>query len=299
MLARLVSLSRFSRFALPLSLLIAAPALGCGGTVAAQEQPASAESATTRAPVAQGAHGMVKLMGDAFGDVPLTPSQRAQIEQMASDAEARHAEAQAARKDLMLTLASQVEAGRIDRAALQPKIDAIAAAMQKAQPADRASLEQLHALLTPEQRAAFADALQSRFHGGMKAMHAGHDKHPMKEWADDLKLTDEQRAQLKTIFQQRFEAAREAGREAHHGGDHPGAEAHERGAKLLAAFKQDRFVMDEVAPAADIREHAAKMADHVLGTAEAALPVLTPEQRALAAQKLREHADRPDHEGWL
>ena len=52
---------------------------------------------TTRAPVAQSTHGPLKLIGDALGDVPLTASQRAAIEKLAADTEARHAESRARR----------------------------------------------------------------------------------------------------------------------------------------------------------------------------------------------------------
>jgi len=62
---------RFARFVFPLSLALAVPALGCGGSVASG-QPVTADSVTTRAPVAQGAHGQLKLLGTALGDVPLT-----------------------------------------------------------------------------------------------------------------------------------------------------------------------------------------------------------------------------------
>jgi hypothetical protein len=60
---------------------------------------------------------------------------------------------------------------------------------------------------------------------------------------------------------------------------------------VLSAFKQDRFVMDEVAPARDIAQVAAKMTDHFVGLAETVLPLLTPEQRTIAASKLREKAE--------
>src|ERR1700722_2040861 len=128
--------------------LVTAPALGCAATVSSEPAPA-AQGATTVAPVATTAHGAVKLFGDALGDVPLTASQRVAVEQLATDADARHAQARAARADLMTTVAAQVEAGQIDRTALQPKLDALTAAMQASQPADRAAFEQLHAILTP------------------------------------------------------------------------------------------------------------------------------------------------------
>ena len=59
----------------------------------------------------------------------------------------------------------------------------------------------------------------------------------------------------------------------------------------MGAFKQDRFVMDEVSPAMDVAAKARKMTDHMLGVAQVALPVLTPQQRAIAAQKLRDRAE--------
>lgn len=272
------------RSLLALSLILAVPALGCGGSVAS-EPPQAADTATTKAPVAVSAHGPVKMFGEALGDVPLTAPQRTQIEQLASDAEARHADARAARKDLMTALATQVQGGQIDRAALQPKIDALVAALQKAQPGDRAAFEQLHAILGPQQRTAFVDSVKA--HIGARAGEM-HEKHPMKQWADDLKLSDDQRAQIKSALMDRMKAAREAS------AGHDWKQAKHNGEAVMTAFEQDRFVMDEVSPPRDVKAQVAKMADHMLGLAEVALPVLTPEQRAIAAQKLVERADSLD-----
>lgn len=280
-----MSLRSHARF-LPLLIALGATALGCGSSTSA-EPVASAESAATRAPIAPGAHGKVRLFGAALGDVPLTATQRTQIEQLAADAQARQADAAAARQDLMLALATQVEGGAIDRAALQPKIDALSVAVQKTQPADRAAFERLHAILGPDQRTAFVDALEARLHERMGAMG---DRHPMKQWAEDLKLSDDQRAQIKTIMRQRFEAGH------HEHGAAPWMEGRQRGAKLLSAFKQDRFVMDEVAPQMDAHKQAGAMADHFIGLAEQVLPILTADQRVLAAQKLRTRANDLEHD---
>ena len=270
------------RLLVPIAITLVAPALGCGGTVSTEAAAASPEMATTRGPVAQSAHGHLRLAGDALGDVPLTASQRGAIEKLATDSEARHADARAARQELVLAVAAQIQAGQIDRAALQPKIAALVAGIQKAQPADRAAFEQLHGLLTADQRVAFVDALEARI---VERVGQVRDKHPLKQWAVDLGLTEEQKAQIKDAMRQRWEAAAEGGHAA------PWAEAKERGAKVMGAFKQERFVMDEVAPAIDVAAKAQKMSEHMLGVAEAALPVLTPGQRAIAAQKLRDKAE--------
>jgi Spy/CpxP family protein refolding chaperone len=270
------------RLLVPLAITLAVPAFGCSGTVSTEAAVATPEAATTRAAVAQTTHGPLKLAGAALGDVPLTASQRVAIEKLATDTEARHAGARAARKDLVLTLAAQVQAGQIDRAALQPKIDALVAGMQMAQPADRAAFEQLHAVLTADQRVAFVDALQARI--GQRVGQVI-EKHPLKQWAEDLGLTEDQRSQIKDAMKQQWQAAG-------HGHDGaPWAEAKEHGAKIMGAFKQDRFVMDEVSPAMDVAAKAQKMTDHMLGIAQIALPVLTPQQRAIAAQKLRDRAE--------
>lgn len=269
-----------------LALVVSSAAIGCGGTVGS-EPPATAETATTKAPIVAAQHGPVKLFGEALGDVPLTASQRAAIEQMASDAEARHAAARSARQDLMTTLAAQVEAGAIDRAALQPKVAALTAAMQASQPADRAAFEQLHAVLSPDQRAAFVDAVQARAQQRAGAF-KGHGV--MKEWAQEMQLTDDQRAQIKAAVMQKMQAAGAPDHADWRGAKH-------QGEAVMAAFKQDTFVFDQVQPPRDVSQMVARMTDRFLGIAEAAVPVLTPAQRAIAAQKLRARAASVEGDG--
>jgi hypothetical protein len=80
------------------------------------------------------------------------------------------------------------------------------------------------------------------------------------------------------------EGAREGKGDHHEGGEG-------RQAKILTAFKADHFVIDEVAPPADIGKRVTRTSERLFSMVETALSVLTPEQRALAAQKLRERAD--------
>ena len=258
----------------------------CGGSVAAE--PQTAQGAVSKAPIAQDAHGPVKMIGTALGEVPLRNDQRTEIEKLATEAEARHASGRQAHKDLMEAVALEVEAGKIDRAALQPKIDAVAVEMEKSRDADRASFERLHAILDASQRAAFVNALEARVHEKM-GEHGDHAskgaRGGMKQWAEDLKLTDDQKTQI-------FAALHEKMKEREHAhGDH------ERGAKVMEAFKTDHFVMSEVAPKVDMKAAANKMSDRILGIVETALPILTPEQRTLAAQKIRARAADGDAHG--
>jgi Spy/CpxP family protein refolding chaperone len=264
--------------------------LACGGTVS--EQPAATQAAATKAPVAVNAHGPVKMFGQALGDVALRDDQRAQIEQLATAAETRHEETRQARADLMNALAAQIDAGAIDRAALQPKIDAVVASFEKNRPADRAALEQLHAILGADQRVEFVDALQNQMHA--KTGEHGGRMH-MKEWAEALQLTDTQRDQIKTALKAQFQANHAQG------GDKVEKEAWKEGkehaSQVFEAFKGDRFVMDEVAPPVDAKVHATKMSNHMLTVAETVLPILTPQQRTLAAQKIRAEASTMEMPG--
>ena len=275
------------RLALPLSLAVAIPAIGCGGGVASEPIASSQPNTAVSATLAPGAHGMVKVVAEALAVVPLSAAQRTQVESLAANAEARHGESLAARKDLMLALAAQVEAGRIDRAALAPKINDLAAANAKAQPGDRAAFEQLHALLTPDQRGAFVNALEARFGERKGEMRA---KHPLQQWAAELQLSDAQKAEIKAAIHERFHGMAHE----HSWGDGGPMGAGHKGAKVLAAFKQDRFVMDEVAPAGDALQFGPRRTERLLALAEAAVPVLTPAQRSIAAQKIRDKAESND-----
>jgi len=136
---------------------------------------------------------------------------------------------------------------------------------------------------------AFVDALEAHIGGHMGAMRG---THPLKQWADDLKLSEDQKTQIRTALKGRF-GGPFGGGPGHDGGRGPHADGdgHERGAKVLAAFKQDRFVIDEVLPPKDISKQVAHMSDRFLGIAEAVLPLLTPDQRKRAGAKLRERAE--------
>jgi hypothetical protein len=115
-----------------------------------------------------------------------------------------------------------------------------------------------------------------------------HDKHPLKQWAEDLQLSDDQRAQIKSAIMDRMHAAGLAG------GAQDWKQAKQQGEAVMTAFEQDRFVMNEVAPPRDVQAQVSKMADRLLGLVEAALPVLTTQQRVIAAQKLAERAESLD-----
>lgn len=258
--------------------------VACGGSV---ENPQTQAAGTQKAPIAPQTHGMVKVMGEALGEVSLRPEQRTEIEQLALAADARHASLQTGKKELVLALADQVEKGAIDQPSLQAKIDAMVGDLEKGRPDDAAALGRLHAILDPAQRNELADALESKFKGkhGWRHGKDGEGEHgghlgfgQLKQLGEDLKLTDDQKSQIKDIIK----SSR---------GEHSFREARQgmmQGKKALEAFREDRFDANAVAPSNEaIRARVASGEARFIGAAQKIVPILTPEQRKIAADKLR------------
>lgn len=271
---------------------VAVLAAGCSG---ATEQPHTSATALSKAPIGEGTHGPVRLVGQALGEVALRPDQRTKLEAIAKEAEARHASVQGARKDLMLAFADQVEKGAIDRAALQPRIDAAKAGEGAVRPQDLAALDQVHAILDKDQRAAFVEALEDEIKGAFKGKHHGKKGKGeaavgfghMKQLARDLNLSDAQKDQIKDKLRALHESREKDGEHGKRGGFGKMRQAKQ----ALESFANDDFRAASLAAALPAHDdHAARMLD----AAEAVLPVLTPEQRKIAAEKLRAFASRGD-----
>lgn len=264
------------------ALLLSVASVACGGSVenAAYASPDNAGTqAVTKAPIATSGHGPMKAMSEALGQVALSTSQRTEIEQLFKDADARHVKAKAdsvaPRKAMLLALASQVESGNVNRAALKPQIDASEAAWASVRTADRAAVERLHAILDPSQRAALVDAIQAKHAGGGKEgnPHGHHGHESMAKWGAELQLTPAQQEKIREDLK------------ADHAKNGENREARKQMAKNFETFKQDKFEMS-AAPTNAGRDPSGKM----IHLAEIATPTLTPAQRTIAAAKLRERA---------
>jgi Spy/CpxP family protein refolding chaperone len=249
------------------SLSVAACSGAEAGPAASAGQPASAD------PVEGAELGLVR---EALEKVALRPDQKAEVERLTAAAKVRHEAVHAARVALRNAIADQVLAGKIDRAALKPQIDALLAAIDAARPDDRAAIVRLHDLLDSSQRGELVATIESSFRAKREAR-KGHGG--PRQWAADLNLTDAQRDQLRAVLREQF----------HHEGDGPRQwqAGHEEGRRLLQSFREEKFALDGRASmfGRDRIEHGT---ERMLGLAEAALPILKPEQRAIAAQKIRE-----------
>jgi len=244
----------------------------CGGASVDAETAAAAQAGGSEDPP-EVAH--MRFIREALSKVTLRADQKAIVEQLGREADARHEPIRNARAALQAALADQVAAGKIDRAALKPQVDALLQAIDQSRAADRVALGRLHDVLDKTQRNQFVDAIEDQFHrgrpehGGMRA----------KRWAADLNLTDQQRDQIRASIQAKFQGDRDAMREQFH-------QMREQGKAMLESFRQDQFTPDANAPIFG-KDKLERGVGKMIDLAEAAIPVLTLEQRAIAAQKIR------------
>jgi Spy/CpxP family protein refolding chaperone len=216
---------------------------------------------------------------EALAKVSLRADQRPLVEQLGREAEARHEPIRNARIALQGALADQVTAGKIDRTLLKPQIDALLQTIEQSRAADRVALGRLHDILDKTQRNQFVDAVEDGF---KQRMHDRPGMQHAKRWAADLNLSDQQRDQIRASMQARFQGQREAMKEQMH-------TMRKQGKKMLESFREDQFTPDGTIFGRDkIERGISRMIDF----AETALPVLTPEQRAIAAQKIRTRGGR-------
>ena len=243
--------------------------------------PAVAQAATPAEEImspAEDKHGAQRMFERALEEVDLRPEQQKAVDELKTEAEARHKPVKEAKRELMNAVADQIEAGKIDRCALDQQIERVASAKAQAHPGDRAAFEKLPSILDKAQRAKFVDALKRSWERRQRA----HEPTKLADkMARELGLTDEQKGKVQQILSALQEIGQALG--VHEARD-------ERWTRVLEAFKGDRFALDEVSPGEDVAEMVKKKIDGHLWAAEALIPVLNQDQRAVLAEKLRDKA---------
>ncbi|HMJ53862.1 MAG TPA: hypothetical protein VK540_17375 [Polyangiaceae bacterium] len=213
------------------------------------------------------------LVREALAKVALRPDQKTEVDQLVAAAQARHESVRAAHVALRGAMADQILAGKIDRAALEPQIGALLAAIDKARPDDRTALVRLHDLLDKSQREQLVTAVESSVLARMQDRKG----RGLQQWAADLNLSDQQRDQIRGGMRDQLHRDGVGARE------HWRA-AHEQGRRLLQSFREDKFSLDGTTPLGG--ERIKRGIDGMIDLASVAVPVLRPEQRAIAAQKI-------------
>lgn len=237
--------------------------------------------------------GFVHFVLLSIETLGITPEQQARVDQIKASMKAKMQPVRDAQKGVLQALADGVAAGSIDTAKVDTAIAAVTVAAGQVNGAAADELNQLHAVLRPEQRAALVDKVEAHFlvwkesNGDEKAAAkehepGGHIAHLAKE----LSLTNDQVEKLRASF----ESSIKAHGEAHGKFDPAEADAHMRA--FSAAFAADTFDAKSL-PAGPTHEHMATWGvSRMARFYEALVPVLTPEQRTKVADKLREHASK-------
>lgn len=260
---RLISAGTFA-----LGLILAAPAVA----------NAAAPVEDVMSPADDKHAGARRVFERALRDVELRPDQIKAVEELKSEAKKRHEPAKAAKRELMKAVADQIEAGKIDRCALGPQIDKVASAKAQAHPGDRAAFEKLHSILDRDQRSTFVDALKEHWQSHRQRYEPAALADKMTR---ELGLSEEQKSKVEKVLTGLRDISQALGVHEEHA---------EKWSKILEAFKSDRFVLDEIAPAEDVEAKMKNRIEAHLWAAEAVIPILDKDQRALLAKKIREKA---------
>jgi Spy/CpxP family protein refolding chaperone len=278
--------------------------VGCGGSAATSPPPATATSATTDNDEATPGliehhryhhHGGVTLfIAMSLDTLGVSPEQRAAVEKIRTDLHARMEPARAAEQNLAATLADQLAAGNIDPAKVDAAVARVTATAAAVHDASTDALNDLHAALTPSERAALVDKVESHWAVWQKA-NAEETRPATKDGGyiailtTDLGLTPDQADKIRAGLGEGTKAV-------------PRFDPQEIATHLRAfgdAFRSEKFDAKLLTTASGANAHMAGWgAAHMARFVETAAPVLTPEQRVKLAARLREHASHnPSAEG--
>jgi Spy/CpxP family protein refolding chaperone len=257
----------------------------CASRVVGASQPAVDDVAAIESRTHHRA-GVTQFIALSLDTLAADHAKRSQIEKYQSDLHACMQSAGLVEKGLLLTLADGVAIGAIATAAIDAAIAQLNTAAAAAHECSADTLNQLHALLSPAERAVLADRVQAHWR---LWRFVNHEAEPggrerggrLAEIASELRLTEEQ---IETISADLHVAL--AGLFADFDPLMP--QAHVRA--FAVAFVSETFdagLFTENANA-QLATHAGRLMALFYATVA---PRLTPEQRLILAGHLRDHAN--------
>jgi len=269
-------------------------ALVAGSSACAHTQSAEAGATPEQAAAELREHhrhhnqgGVTQFIAMSLDTLGAAEAKRPQIETIQSDLYACMTPAREVEKSLLTDLASGVAAGQIDEAGVDATIARLGPAAGAAHACAASSLNHLHALLSPIERAALVDKVQAHYEVWRQVNHeaeaGGQEKGGrLAELADELNLTPDQVSQMSNELRLKFAGPRTSVFEPKQ------AEAHLRA--FETAFASETF--DARLITANANGHLASHGARRMALFyETVTPLLTPEQRTTLAAHLRQHAD--------
>jgi Spy/CpxP family protein refolding chaperone len=226
---------------------------------------------------------LIALSLDTLG---ISPEERPAVEKIRRDLHARMQPARAAQKRLAAALADGVAAANFDATTVDAAIAQVSAAAAKVHDASTDALNELHAVLTPPERAALVDKVEAHWSVWQKANAeetdpANPEGGRLAMLTTDLGLTQDQVDKIRAGFGERMKAV-------------PRLDPQEIATHIRAfgdAFRSEKFDAKALTGANGANAHLAGWgAAHLAHFIEAVSPVLTSDQRAEFAPRLREHS---------
>jgi Spy/CpxP family protein refolding chaperone len=279
-------------------------AMGCGGG-AASSPPASSATTTAAAQtpedmeVTAGLHeyhrhhhhgGVTLLIALSLDTLGVPPEKHDAIEKIKAELHGKMEPSRAAEQALHVVLADGVAAGAIDQAKLDAALAQLTAAATAVHNASIEALNQLHAALSPAERAALVDKVEAHVTAWQEAnaeeqkgatgrpREGGH----LAKLAREIDLTQDQLDKIHASLEASGTRAKRV--------DEGEIAAHVKA--FGDAFRGETFDAKSVTTAANANAHlAAAGADRMVRFYTAVAPTLTAEQRTKLSAILREHAN--------
>lgn len=271
-----------------------APDVSPAGSVAEEDDATSADLKAHHRHHHHGGFAMFILM--AADTVGVTPEQQAAVDKIKADLHAKMGPAHDAEKALLLTLADGVAAGNIDTAKVDAAVAQVSAAAGQVHAATADAVNQLHAVLRAEQRAALVDKVEAQWmlwrtaNADEATAHEHEQGGRIAHMQEALSLSADQVEKIKTGFAAQMASVQ---------GKFDPAEAEAHMKAFGAAFTADTFDSKSLTTADGTNAHMATWgATRMVRFYETVSPTLTPEQRTKLAEMIREHANHQHgHEG--
>ena len=281
--------------------------VGCGASSANTAPPVTAASAAPTDDDDAAASGLMEhhryhhhggvtlFIAMSLETLGVSPEQRAAVQKIHADLHARMEPVHAAYQNLATTLAEGIAASSFEAAKVDAAVAQVSTAAATLHDASVDALNELHAVLTPVQRGALVDKVESHWAVWQKANvedeSANGDGGHLATLAQDLALTTDQVNKVRDGIAGGMKTAPRV--------DPLAIAAHLRA--FGDAFRGEKFDAKGLAATSGanaqlVGSGAARMARFV----QIVSTVLTAEQRTKLAQRLREHgAHNPSAEGTL
>jgi Spy/CpxP family protein refolding chaperone len=231
--------------------------------------------------------GFAMFIAMSLDSLGTTPEQSAAITKIQSEMHAKMQPAHDAEKNVLSTLADGIAAGNIDKAKVDTAIAQLSAVAASVHDAVADSLNQLHATLTPPQRAALVDKVEAHFavwhHANAEDETVDRDAHGghLGKLAKEVGLSPDQVEKIRASFKSSM------------GGGHFDRKEGEEHLKAFGkAFASDPFDAKTLTTGTAANAHMATWGvTRMARFYEAVTPALTPDQRTKVAEALRRHAN--------